>query len=87
MSVGFGIRKLASLQERDAAWVMMLHLVIGFAQRYLAEAVLLFEGCEILMRCHDGEIIFDTSDHFEEDLNLAAIVSQHRRETLDQPFM
>jgi len=87
ISVTFGIRKLASLPERDAAWEMMLHLVIAFAQRYPAEAVLLFEGAEVLMRCRDGEIVFDASEYFEEDLNLAAIVSQHQQETLDQPYM
>lgn len=86
MSVTFGIRKLASLPERDAAWERMLHLVIAFAQQYPAEAVLLFEGAEILMRCRNGEIIFDTSVCFEEDPNLAAIVSMHRQETLDQPY-
>lgn len=68
-------------------WEMMLHVVIAFAQQYPAEAVLLFNGEEILMRCHDGEVIFDTSVCFEEDPNLAAIVSKHRQETLDQPFM
>jgi hypothetical protein len=34
-----------------------------------------------------GEIIFGTSVYFEEDPNLAAIVSQHRQETLGQPFI
>jgi len=86
ISVTFGIRDLASLPERDAAWETMLHLVIAFAQRYPAEAVLLFDGAEVLMRCRDGEIVFDTSEYFEEDPNLAAIVSQHRQETLDQPY-
>jgi hypothetical protein len=85
--VTFGIRRLASLQERDAAWELMLYLVIAFAQRYPAEAVLLFEDAEILMRCRDGEIVFDTSEYFEENPNLAMIVSQHRQESLDQPNM
>lgn len=87
ISVTFGFRKLASQQERDAAWETMLHMVIALARQYPAEVVLLFNGEEILMRCRNGEIVFDTSVYFKEDPNLAAIVSQHRQETLEQPFM
>lgn len=40
-----------------------------------AEAVL-FNAEEIHMRCRDAEVIFDASVYFEEDPNLAPIVSQ-----------
>lgn len=83
LSSAFSLRS----RRQDAAWMTMLRLVIAFGQQYPAEAVLLFEGCEILMRCHDGEIIFDTTEYFHEIPHLAAIVSEHRQETLAQPFM
>jgi hypothetical protein len=87
ISVTFRFRGTASLEAQDAAWEVMLNAVIAFVRKYPAEAVLLFNGEEILMRCHNGEIIFDTTDYFQEIPNLAAIVSRHRQDTLDQPLM
>jgi hypothetical protein len=87
ISATFRFRGTASVEAQDAAWEVMLNAVIAFVHRYPAEAVLLFNGEEILMRCRNGEIIFDTTEYFQEIPNLAAIVSRHRQETLDQPLM
>jgi hypothetical protein len=87
ISVTFRFSGTAEYYERLAAWEVMLNAIIAFARMYPAEAVLLFNGEEIIMRCHNGEIIFDTSEYFEEEASLAAIVSRHRQETLDQPLM
>lgn len=87
ISVTFRFRGTASIEERDIAWALLLNAVIAFVRQYPAEAVLLFNGEEVLMRCHHGEIIFDTSEYFEEVPGLAQIVSRHRQETLDQPYM
>jgi len=77
----------ADPDQELAGLEMMLNAVIAFARKYPAEAVLLFNGEEIIMRCHDGEIVFDTSEYFEEEPSLAAIVSRHRQEALEQPLM
>lgn len=87
ISVTFRFRGTASLEAQDTAWEVMLNAVIAFVRQYPAEAVLLFNGEKILMRCHNGEIIFDTTEYFQEIPNLVAIVSRHRQETLDQPLM
>lgn len=87
ISVTFRFRGTASLDAQDVAWEVMLNAVIAFVRKYPAEGVLLFNGEEILMRCHNGEIIFDTTEYFQEIPNLSAIVSRHRQETLDQPLM
>jgi len=83
----FRIRGIAGLDERLSGWEMMLNAVIAFTRMYPAEAALIFNGEEVLMRCHNGKIIFDTSEYFKEEPSLAAIVSRHRQETLEQPLM
>ncbi|HZM84682.1 MAG TPA: SitI3 family protein [Candidatus Limnocylindrales bacterium] len=87
ISVTFRFSGTAEYGERLAGWEVMLNAVIVFVRKYPAEAVLLFNGEEILMRCHNGEIVFDTSEYFDEEPSLMAIVSRHRQEALEQPLM
>lgn len=85
--VVFRVRGRADQAQELAGFQTMLNAIIAFARKYPAEAVLLFNGEEVIMRCHNGEIVFDTSEYFAEEPSLLAIVSRHRQETLDQPLM
>jgi hypothetical protein len=83
----FRVRGVASLEDKLAGWEVMLNAVIAFVRKYPGEAALVFNGEEILMRYREGEIMFDTSEYFDEELSLATIVSRHRQEQLEQPLM
>lgn len=93
--VGFRRRVLVSFRERArageddrlAGWVMLLNLVLDFVRHHPEEALLVYNGERVLMRCRDKEIVFDTWDGFDEEPALAAIVSRYPREELDQPLL
>ena len=87
LAVTFRFSGTAEYGERLVGWQVMLNAVIAFVRAFPAEAVLIFNGEEILMRYHQDEIIFDTSEYFAEEPSLTLIVSRHRQETLSQPLM
>lgn len=85
--VRFRERARASEDERVAGWVMILNFALEFLRRYPDDALLVYNGERVLMRCRDKEVTFDTWDGFDEEPVLEAIVSLHPRERLEQPFL
>jgi hypothetical protein len=85
--INFRFRHGATDEQSLAAWVMMLNLVLEFLRRYPDDALLVYNGERVLMRCRDSEIVFDTWDGFDEEPALEAIVSRYPREEVAQPFL
>jgi hypothetical protein len=85
--ITFRERARAGDDEVLAGWVMLLNLVLEFMRRYPDDALLVYNGERVLMRCRDKHIVWDTWDGFDEEPGLAAIVSRHAREELEQPFL
>jgi hypothetical protein len=85
--VTFRERGRSTEQERLAGWVMLLNLVLEFLRRYPDDALLVYNGERVLMRHREKETVFDAWEGFEDEPALAAIVSRHPREQLEQPFL
>lgn len=85
--VNFRSRDRATDAESLAAWVMMLNFALEFLRRYPDDALLVYNGERVLMRCRDKEIVFDSWDGFDDEPGLEAIVSRYPRENLAQPFL
>jgi hypothetical protein len=85
--VRFRERARASEDEVVAGWVMMLNFALEFMRRYPDDAMLVYNGERVLMRCRDKEVVFDTWEGFDEEPVFEGIVNRHPREQLEQPFL
>lgn len=85
--VKFRMHNTASEDERQTAYAVMLNCVIDFMRTYPADAVLLYNSEQVIVRCKDGKIVFDEWEDFDEEPGMAPIAALFERRELPQPLL